>query len=367
MPKTKSAMAGLAALLATASPAFAQKSADTIRIAINDMFPLVDPYNFPQDEQTSFNISVYQGLVSYDEHNGKYITTLAKSYRRLDDKTLEFEIKEGVKFHNGETLTSDDFKATYEWAADDKTRIRFKENFNWLDKVEVLSPTKFRIHSKRVNQGDLFRFAYSMKVLSKKAMDSMESATEYGRLAPFGTGPYKVVSLDKTKGVVVERFDGYRNDPDDYFRAPVKRVHGIPIPDRQSQQAQLITGGLDIIRNVPSDSADELAEDAEPRRHGDAERLPALCAARRGGTFAEQAVQGRTGPQGVHHGARPRLAGEEHHPGRQYRGAPRHDLLQDDAGLQGRKPSLSLQSDRGETSDGRSGPFERRRHDAVRA
>jgi peptide/nickel transport system substrate-binding protein len=111
-----------------------------------------------------------------------------------------------------------------------------------------------------VNQGDLFRFAYSMKVLSKKAMDSMESATEYGRLAPVGTGPYKVVSLDKTKGVVVERFDGYRNDPDDYFRAPVKRVQGIPIPDRQSQQAQLLTGGIDVIRNVPSDSAAELAK-----------------------------------------------------------------------------------------------------------
>lgn len=253
-------LAGLLAALAATTPAYAQKSADTIRIAINDMFPVVDPYNFPQDEQTSFNIAVYQGLVSYNEHSGKYINTLAKAWRRLDDKTLEFDIKEGVKFHNGETMTSDDFKATYEWAADEKTRIRFKENFNWLDHVEVLSPTKFRIHSKRVNQGDLFRFAYSMKVMSKKAMESIESATEYGRLVPFGTGPYKVVSLDKTKGVLVERFDGYRNDPDDYFRSPVKRVHGIPIPDRQSQQAQLLTGGVDIIRNVPSDSAVELAK-----------------------------------------------------------------------------------------------------------
>ena len=94
-------LAGAAAMLATASPALAQKSADTIRIAINDMFPVVDPYNFPQDEQTSFNIAVYQGLLSYDEHNGKYVNTLAKSWKRIDDKTLEFEIKDGVKFHNG--------------------------------------------------------------------------------------------------------------------------------------------------------------------------------------------------------------------------------------------------------------------------
>lgn len=64
-------IAGLAAALAVAGPVHAQKSADTIRMAINYMFPLVDPYNFPQDEQTSFNVGVYQGLVNYDERNGK--------------------------------------------------------------------------------------------------------------------------------------------------------------------------------------------------------------------------------------------------------------------------------------------------------
>jgi peptide/nickel transport system substrate-binding protein len=253
-------IAGLVGILAAMGPASAQKSADTIRMAINDMFPLVDPYNFPQDEQTSFNVGVYQGLVNYDERNGKYVNTLAKAWKRIDDKTLEFDIKEGVKFHNGDEMTAADFKATYEWAADEKTRIRFKENFNWLKEVEILSPYKIRVHSNRVNQGDLFRFAYSMRVLHKKSLESIENQLEYGRLAPIGTGPYKVVSIDKTKGILVERFDGYRNDPADHARAPVKRVQGIPMPDRQSQQAQLLTGGLDLIRNVPSDNAKELAK-----------------------------------------------------------------------------------------------------------
>jgi len=260
MSRTASLAAGLVAAFIATTPAFAQKSADTIRLAINDMFPLVDPYNFPQDEQTSFNVAVYQGLLNYDERNRKYVGTSAKAWRRIDDKTLEFDLKEGIKFHNGDELTAEDFKATYEWAADPKTRIRFKDNFNWIKNVEVLGPYKIRIHSSRVNQGDLFRFAYSMRVLNKKLLESIENPLEYGRISPVGTGPYKVLSIDKSKGVMVERFDGYRKDPDDYFRAPVKRVHGIPIPDRQSQQAQLITGALDIIRNVPSDSAAELAK-----------------------------------------------------------------------------------------------------------
>jgi peptide/nickel transport system substrate-binding protein len=247
-----------AALLFTA-PVQAQKSADTIRIAINDMFPLVDPYNFPQDEQTSFNSTVYQGLLGRDERANKYVGILATAWRRIDDKTLEFDLKEGVKFHNGDPLTAEDFKATYEWAADEKTRIRFKEGFNWIERVEILSPTKIRTHAKRVNQADLFRFAYSLKVLNKKALESLQNTADYGRVVPYGTGSYKVVSIDSAKGVILERIEGYHGDSANYYRAPVKRVHGIPIPDRQTQQAQLLTGGVDIIRNVPPDTAKELA------------------------------------------------------------------------------------------------------------
>ena len=253
------AIASIAVTLVASSAAYAQKSADTLRIAINDMFPLVDPYNYPQDEQASFSQTVYQGLINFDERNGKYVANLAHAWRRIDERTLEFEIRNDIKFHNGEALSAEDFKATYEWLIDEKTRIRFKENYNWIDHVELLDRYKMRIHIKRINQGDLARIAYGMRVLNKKALESLENATEYGRLAPYGTGPYKVVSIDKTKGVVVERFDGYRNDPDDYFRAPVKRVHGIPVPERQAQQAMLMTGGLDLVRNVPADSAKDLA------------------------------------------------------------------------------------------------------------
>ena len=53
MSRTLAVAVGLAAAFLATGPASAQKSQDTLRIAINDMFPVVDPYNFPQDEQTS--------------------------------------------------------------------------------------------------------------------------------------------------------------------------------------------------------------------------------------------------------------------------------------------------------------------------
>jgi peptide/nickel transport system substrate-binding protein len=74
-----------------------------------------------------------------------------------------------------------------------------------------------------------------------------------------GTGPYKLVSLDRNKGVLVERYDDYFDDGCNYFRAPVKRVQGLFIPDRQTRIAQLMTGGIDLIRNMGADEAKDLA------------------------------------------------------------------------------------------------------------
>lgn len=53
-----------AALLATA-PAMAQKSKDTLRVAINDMFSVSDPYHFPLDENAQFYRTIYTSLAQY--------------------------------------------------------------------------------------------------------------------------------------------------------------------------------------------------------------------------------------------------------------------------------------------------------------
>jgi peptide/nickel transport system substrate-binding protein len=49
-------------------------------------------------------------------------------------------------------------------------------------------------------------------------------------------------------------------DKSGYSRAPAKRVHGIPIPDRQTQIAQLLTGGVDLLRNVNPEDAKNLKD-----------------------------------------------------------------------------------------------------------
>ena len=90
----------------------AQKAADTVRVAINDTFAVLDSYHAPFDEASSFDRVVYQSLIGYDQVAGKQLNVLAKSLTRLNSNTLEVELRENVVFHNGNKFDADDVKAT---------------------------------------------------------------------------------------------------------------------------------------------------------------------------------------------------------------------------------------------------------------
>jgi peptide/nickel transport system substrate-binding protein len=63
--------------------------------------------------------------------------------------------------------------------------------------------------------------------------------------------------MDPSKGALLERFDGFKGDPA-YHRAPIKTVQLIPIPDKETQVAQLLTGGVDVLRNPDIDTVASL-------------------------------------------------------------------------------------------------------------
>ena len=259
MSRSLAAALGVAGAIVIAGAAQAQKSADTLRIAVADMFSVTDPYHLPLDENAAFYRSIYQGLVDFDEYERKFVPILAKSWKRIDDLTLEFDLRENVKWSNGEPFTAEDVRATAAYLTDEKTRIRFKERYDYIKSVEVLGPSKLRIHQKYQTPFDLSTLGYNMKIINGKALASLENKADYGRLTPVSTGAYKINYVDKNKGILVERVEDYYGDAGGYYRAPTKRVLGVPLPDAQSQVAQLMTGGVDLLRFVSAEDAKQLA------------------------------------------------------------------------------------------------------------
>ena len=242
-----------------ATPALAQKSADTLRIAINNPFAVLSNYDLPLDEAAIFWREIYDLLLTYDEHKKKFVPALAKSWKRIDDKTLEFELRDDIKWHNGDPFEAVDVKGTVDYVIDPKSKITYQGRFMFMDRIEILGPHKFRLHMNTRNSTDLMILAYRLPIHDGKLLAKMADKQDYGRINPIGTGPYKATSINTNRGVFVERHDGYNTAPA-YKKAAVKRLHGIPMPDKQTQTAQLMVGGVDLLRAVSPDAAKALTE-----------------------------------------------------------------------------------------------------------
>ena len=253
-------LAGTALLIA--APAAAQKSKDTLRLAINDPFTVLSAYYVPVDEAGNFYRKVYQSLIAFDEHTGKVVPLLAKSWTRVNPTTIDFELFDNVTFHNGNKFDADDVVSTVEFTKDAKFSFQFKTRYTWVKNVEKLGPYKVRIEAATPNAMDMSTIAYRYYIQDKESFDGLENKGDYGRLTPHGTGPYKVASIDKNAGIVVERFADFKGDKN-YNRAPVGRIHGIPVPDPQTRVAKLLAGEIDMVRNVAPDTAVELAKNPD--------------------------------------------------------------------------------------------------------
>src|SRR5476651_2209276 len=119
MARIKAGLIGaLGALAVLAGPATAAKSDDTLRMAVTDWWSTLDPYQFPIEEAAVFYQTVYETLLNYDERTQQFVPRLAKSWKRIDDRTLEFELRDDVKFHNGDRFDADDVVATVRFNAD---------------------------------------------------------------------------------------------------------------------------------------------------------------------------------------------------------------------------------------------------------
>src|SRR5262245_50308014 len=201
MTRTRTALlAALAAVTLPFAPASAQKSQDTLRFAITDMPGGLDPYHFPHDEGGSLTRTFYETLVGYDEYQKKFVPRLAKAWRRIDNRTLEFDLHENVLFHNGDKFDAEDVKYTLDYARDPNVRMRFKDRYSWIDSVEVLGPYKVRVVSKEPMATDLQTLSYRLYIVDSKVHKKLENKEDYGRVQPIATGPYKVTAIDPRKG-----------------------------------------------------------------------------------------------------------------------------------------------------------------------
>src|SRR5881628_1966532 len=172
--------------------------------------------------------------------NQKMGASLAESWTESPDGLVyEFKLRRGLKFHNGDPLTTEDVKFSFERykgaaAKEFQTRVRA---------VEIVDPltVRFRLNSPWPD----FMTFYGTTASGAGIVVPKKYLTQVGddgfRKHPIGAGPYKFVSHTPGVDVVLEAYTGY------WRRVPnVKRLVLKSVPDGSTRLAMLKTGEADI-------------------------------------------------------------------------------------------------------------------------
>ena len=177
--------------------------------------------------------------------------SLAQSWSASEDAlTYDFVLREGTRFHNGDPVTAEDVKFSFE---------RYKGASYGLMKervaaIETTDPRHVRFVLKKP-WGDFLTFYASATgagwIVPKKYVKKV--GNDGFKKAPIGAGPYKFVSFTPGVELVLEAFDQYWRKP-----PSVKRLVFKSIPEETTRLAALKNGEVDIVYSIRGELAEEL-------------------------------------------------------------------------------------------------------------
>src|SRR5690606_5311690 len=90
----------------TAKPAATRRLAETVVYAATGSSPSFDPHYSLSNSGFMMARQIYDALVTFDE-SGKIVPQLAHEWTRIDPLTMEFKLRDDVKFANGEPFTAE--------------------------------------------------------------------------------------------------------------------------------------------------------------------------------------------------------------------------------------------------------------------
>jgi peptide/nickel transport system substrate-binding protein len=257
----RAATLGTALLLAftivAAADVLAQTKDDTLVYALQSDVQNWDPPNSVLRESIILGYQVFDHLAARDVKTGKVGPSLAVSWKNVDESTWEVKLRKGVKFHDGTPFTARDVKATFDRVLNPENKLTARGNHAKIKSVEVVDDLTARF--KTDGPYPLFVERLTAQVMqSEKAIK--DKGHEWMQDNPVGTGPYKLQKWSKKQEHLLVRNDDYWG-PKPFFKYVRIRI----IPEQATQIAELISGGVDIIKAVPPDQMDVINKSGQGR------------------------------------------------------------------------------------------------------
>ena len=233
-----------------------------VTIALSEKFSTLDTLTSTASDSAADRVRnlIFNTLVRKNE-SFDYVGELAKEINvSPDGMTVTFVLQDNVKFHNGKPFTSADVKYTFEslFASNGYKSGAF---FDTVAGQRVAHIKSLQTPDEKTVVMTVGRPALKNQLLSNLVAIPIipEGSVEGQKTSPVGSGPFKFVSFDQAQNIVelaanAEYWEG----------APkVQKVRVKTVPDANSLQAELQTGGVDIAplpSNLPPDTLVSLGQ-----------------------------------------------------------------------------------------------------------
>ena len=243
-----------AALLSGAATAIAQTPPNVLVVG-----QIAEPKSLDPQAVTAVNdfrilMNMYDGLVRYKSGTLEVEPALATSWTISADGTeYTFKLRRGVKFHDGSDFDAADVEFNFDRMLDENHPYHHTGPFplsfffSAVEDVEAVDAATVRFKLNAPYAPFLSNLAYPTGlIVSPESVQ--EHDKEFGR-NPSGTGPFKFAEWESNAKVVVTRNADY------WDGAPsLEAVVFRPITDGNTRVAEMLSGGLDVMVEIPPDS-----------------------------------------------------------------------------------------------------------------
>jgi len=188
--------------------------------------------------------NVFEGLVKPDS-DGNLIPAVAIDWS-IVGSTYTFILREGVLFHNGDTVTAEDVVYSINRCADASSETTYVPAFSVVKSVSAVDASTIVIE---LAEPDTEFLALLTVAVIPADYDGQAAA-------PVGTGPFRFVSYSPQESLVLDRFDDYWGEP-----AYLDKVTFQIIPSMETMIMSLNSGAIDIAAHLGVDQAGQLSSD----------------------------------------------------------------------------------------------------------
>jgi peptide/nickel transport system substrate-binding protein len=233
-----------------------------------------------------FFSSLWEGLITKNWRGQlEAMPGLATEWRRIDDQTIELKLRQGVKFHNGDEMTSEDVVFSFSrermfanTEAKNRSTIRASEQIPaprpgkelppevpgvarraWPDLLRVEAVDKYTVRFFNATpdvtlEGRLAR--YGSEIMCRRDWEEAASYLDWAR-KPITTGPYKVGEFRPDVSLTLVAHDEYWGG-----RPPLKQIRFVEVPEVASRVNGLLSGQYQFACDMPPDQIAQIEKNA---------------------------------------------------------------------------------------------------------